>query len=219
MDLEPKKIGRRFGHDRRKLCEADHPISVAVRLFEHLGKLLEGERVAHLRHGLGKLRRGYISIAISVEGSEHLHELLLIHQSLRGHLGQDGVNQLIEFDRPITIGVHVCQHQMHLITCGLEAQGAEERGELKMGEAAIRIHIKPCKNVSQMLEMVCLHLSHCYNEEDKKKIGMRRERDSDQTRKGKERRGRVGRRLFVWCLLFVRDVGWLVSNERMNTLG
>lgn len=70
------------GHDGGEFVEANYAIAVGVGLPHHLGKFAVGQRMTHLSHGTGELGGSDEAIAVTIEGFENLHQLLLIDENI-----------------------------------------------------------------------------------------------------------------------------------------
>lgn len=163
MDLRKRKaeeIGGGFGHDGGEFVEANYAVAVNVGESHHLGELAVGKRLAHLGHGTGELGGGDVAIAVAIERSENLQQLFLIDEDIVVHIGENGIDQFLEFDGAVAVGIHVGEERVELVAGGLDSKGAEERPELELREAAIGVHVEAPENVLQLLQLVGLDGSH-----------------------------------------------------------
>lgn len=123
--------------------------------------------MAHLRHGTSELRSGDVAIAIAIERSENLQQLLLIDENIVVHVGENGIDEFIEFYRAVAVGIHVGEERMELVAGGFDAEGAEKGAELELREAAVGVHVETPENVVQLLELrVGLNGSHGFGSSD-----------------------------------------------------
>lgn len=140
--------------------EADDAVAVGISFPHHVAQFSIGKRVAHLGHLSGELGGGDVAVAVAVEGAENLHELILVDEDLFVDVGQNGVNQFVEFDGAVAVGVDVGEKDVDLVTVRFEAEGAEEGGEFEVSEAAVVVHVEAAEDVLQLLELIRLDLSH-----------------------------------------------------------
>lgn len=159
-DGEAKKIGGGLGHDGGELAKANDAVAIGVGLAHHLGELAVRQRVTHFGHGSGELGGGDVAVAVAVEGTENLQELLLVDEHLLAHVGHDGSDELVELHGAVAVGVHVGQQDVKLVAGGLEAKGSEKRRQLQVGEAAVRIHVEAHENILQLLQLLGLERRH-----------------------------------------------------------
>lgn len=156
--------------------------------------------MAHLGHGTGELGGGDVAIAVAIERSEDLQQLLLIDENIVVHVGENGIDQFVEFDGAVAVGIHVGEERVELVAGGLDAEGAEEGAELELGEAAVGVHVEAPENVVQLLELVGLNGSHGFGSSP-----------NDSTRSAAERNGWSFGGFGNWRNGSVRDVGLRVE--------
>lgn len=138
-DSETEKIGGGFRHNRREFIKTNDTIPITISLPHHLRQLLVSQRLTHFRHSSGEFRGGDVPIPIPIEDPEHLYQLILIHQDLITNVGENRVDQFVEFNGSVPVGIHGGEQSMELIAVGFQTQGAEERRKLEMGEAAVGV--------------------------------------------------------------------------------
>ena len=151
---KPEKIRGGFSHDGGEFIEANNAVAVGIGLAHHIGEFPVGERMAHFGHGTSELGGGDVAITIAIERSENLHQLLLVDENIIVHIGENGIDEFIEFDGAVAVGIHVGEERMELVAGGFDAEGAEEGAEFELGETAIGIHVETPENVVQLLELV-----------------------------------------------------------------
>lgn len=122
--------------------------------------------MTHFGHGSGELGGGDVAVSVAIERPEDLRELLLVDEDLRVHVGQDGGDELVELDGAVSVGVHVGEEDVELVTGGLDAQRPEQGGELELGEAAVGVHIEAHEDVFQLLQLIGAERGHHCTEID-----------------------------------------------------
>ncbi|KAA0034510.1 hypothetical protein E5676_scaffold475G00530 [Cucumis melo var. makuwa] len=183
---KPKKIRGGFSHDGGEFIEANNAVAVGIGLPHHLGEFAVGERMPHFRHGTSELGGGDVSITITIERSENLHQLLLIDENIVVHIGENGIDEFIEFDGAVAVGIHVGEERMELVAGGFDAERAEEGAEFELGETAVGIHVETPENVVELLELVVgLNGSHGIGM-DFRRIDKIRKEEMVEDRMGKE---------------------------------
>ncbi|KAL8260777.1 hypothetical protein R6Q59_024826 [Mikania micrantha] len=84
----------------------------------------------------------------------------MVDEDLLVEIGQNEIQQFLELDGAVAVGIHGGQQGMDLVTLWLEPNGPEEGGEFQMGEAAVRIHVESSKYVFQLFHLIGMKLTH-----------------------------------------------------------
>ena len=113
-------LSERFvDHQGFKFGKVNFPIAVNIGLSDHVLDLLLGDGLAEVVHGEPELLAGDEAVAVAVEHLEGVsHVLLDIPAALHHHL-----NELIEVDGAVGVGVDVPDHAGEVVLGGLEAVG------------------------------------------------------------------------------------------------
>jgi hypothetical protein len=115
--------------------------------------------VAHERHGARELGGGDEAVAVAVEGAEGLGELRVVdgHGGAAGPQEQrrQGGGELVELHGAVAVGVHGGDERVDLVPGrGAEAQGAEQRRQLQLGEAPVAVEVEADEELPELAQLL-----------------------------------------------------------------
>merc|ERR1719189_1967031 len=135
--LPPNSLGH---HHLHKLFVVDLPITVNIRLSNHLIHLLISELLTKVGHDMAELRSADEAVAVAIEHLEGFDQLLLCVGVF--HLARHEGQKLGKVDGAITICVDLVDHVLELSLCGVLPQRPHHCAQLLCGDCAVAIFVE-----------------------------------------------------------------------------
>mmetsp|Transcript_17193 Transcript_17193/g.43122 ORF Transcript_17193/g.43122 Transcript_17193/m.43122 type:complete len:228 (+) Transcript_17193:318-1001(+) len=135
--VAPSGLGE---HHVDELLVVDLPITIHICLTNHLLNLLFRELLAQVGHHVPELSSRDVAVAILIEHTEGLLQLVLVVCVL--HLAGHEHEELWEIDGAVAISVHLVDHVLQLGLSGVLAQGAHDGAQLFRGDGAISVLVE-----------------------------------------------------------------------------
>mmetsp|Transcript_7993 Transcript_7993/g.18713 ORF Transcript_7993/g.18713 Transcript_7993/m.18713 type:complete len:210 (+) Transcript_7993:141-770(+) len=143
-------------HDLDELLVVDLTIAVNVCLAEHLIDFLVGELLAEVCHDVAELGRRDEAVAILVEHTERLLQLLLRISVL--HLARHQRAELWEVNCAVAVSVDLVDHVLQLSLGRVLAERAHHGAELLGGDGAIAVLVEQGEGLLELGDLLLSQL-------------------------------------------------------------
>jgi len=140
------------GHHRDELFVVDLTVAVNVGLPDHLVDLLISQLLSQVGHDVPQLGGGDEAVAVLVEDTEGLPDLLFAVGVL--HLARHHGQELGEVDCAIAVGIDLVDHVLQLCLCGVLSQGAHDRAQLLGGDGAISVLVEQGEGLLELCDLL-----------------------------------------------------------------
>lgn len=64
------------------------------------------------------------------------------------------MQELVELDVSVAVFVHVGEQRVELVAGGFDSEGTEERRQLQVREAAVRVHVEAFEYFAELFDLV-----------------------------------------------------------------
>mmetsp|Transcript_54403 Transcript_54403/g.161653 ORF Transcript_54403/g.161653 Transcript_54403/m.161653 type:complete len:210 (+) Transcript_54403:166-795(+) len=139
-------------HDLDELLVVDLAVTVNVRLADHLVDLLVSQLLAEVGHDVAELSRRDEAVAVLVEDTEGLLELLLGVGVL--HLARHERAELGEVNGAVAVGVDLVDHVLQLGLGRVLAERAHHGAKLLGGDGAVTVLVEQREGLLELGDLL-----------------------------------------------------------------